>query len=312
MKVGMLFSGLGDQSVGMAKDIYDEYRIMQEYFEDAGQCLDKNFVKICFASSVNELADLENSFISLYLIGVSTAAILKEQGIAPAVVAGYENGEYAALSSVGSLALFDAVYLLRKLAGLYSEMLQAKAYKTIRIYGLDYDAVKKLCLHCSNGNQISHIASIEDDTTHSVAGTVVSIDYMEAELKKDSVRYESVATMVGLHSPLMDEILKSLKMYLEKVDFHAVSAPFVAGVTGQALVDGEAVRAAIMQQIHAPLQWKKVIDAFEYCDVIIIIGPSSWLFEMVSVRYPGKKIFMIAYLKQLEECIAYCKGTVVQ
>ncbi len=305
MKIGILFPGVGDQFVGMAKDIYDENRTMQEYFEQADQCLNKNFIKICFASSSSELADLENSFISLYLVGITIAALLKEKDITPSVVAGYENGEYTALSSIDSLTLFDAVYLLRKLALLYTEAFNAKTYKVIQLHGLDFESVKKLCDMSSNGNQVSYIAVIENNTTHIVAGTVQSIDFMQEQLQKNNTLYKAITSPAGLHCPLMNEVLQSLKMYLEKVDFHTVSIPFIASVTGQALVDGESVRAAIMQQIHAPLQWKKVIDAFEYCDVIVIAGPSQQLLKTVTERYPDKKVFMISNAIQLSECIAY-------
>ena len=50
LKVGMIFPGQGSQYLGMGKDFYDSERIVQEFFEDASACLNKNFVKLCFAS----------------------------------------------------------------------------------------------------------------------------------------------------------------------------------------------------------------------------------------------------------------------
>ena len=46
MKIGIVFPGYGSQFVGMGKDFYDESRIVQEYFEEAHNCLDINFVKL--------------------------------------------------------------------------------------------------------------------------------------------------------------------------------------------------------------------------------------------------------------------------
>ena len=45
MKVGMLFPDYGSQYVGMAKELYDSSRVMQELFEEASNCLNINFVK---------------------------------------------------------------------------------------------------------------------------------------------------------------------------------------------------------------------------------------------------------------------------
>ena len=46
MKIALLFPGYGSQFVGMGKELYDEYRIVQEYFEEASNCLNNNFVNI--------------------------------------------------------------------------------------------------------------------------------------------------------------------------------------------------------------------------------------------------------------------------
>ena len=46
MKIAMIFPGYGSQYVGMGKELYDESRIMQEYFEEASNCLNINFRKI--------------------------------------------------------------------------------------------------------------------------------------------------------------------------------------------------------------------------------------------------------------------------
>ncbi len=304
IKWGIIFPGYGEQFIGMGKDMYDESRVMQEYFEDAAQCLDKNFVKLCFTSSEKEFFELENSTVALYLLGISIAALLKEKGFVPSVVAGYNSGEYAALSYAGSLTLPDALYLLRKTATLFQDLMQGKKFLGLRLYDFSYEEVKQLCEKCSNGNQVSYISVIENNEQYVVSGTEASIICMEQELKKLKKDKESVSVVGGLHSPLMDELLKVLKMYLEKVDFHATKIPFIAGVTGQALTDGEAVRAAVMQQIHAPIQWKKMMEAFVFCDVIVIAGPSMFLQQSLQKQYPDKKIMMIKTMEQLKEVCA--------
>src|SRR5436190_23732080 len=101
MKIGFIFPGYGNQFVGMGKELYDEFRIVQEYFEEAYNCLNINFVKLCFASSEQELATISNSHISIFLVGASLFALLKEQGIKCDLIAGYGIGSYTALFSAG-------------------------------------------------------------------------------------------------------------------------------------------------------------------------------------------------------------------
>src|SRR5438477_11718929 len=109
MKTALLFPGYGSQFVGMGKELYDEYRIVQEYFEEASNCSNVNFVKLCFASSDVELGKLAHAYMSLFLIGSCVSAVLKEQGIIPDVVAGYNNGEITSLFAGGCFSLPDGL-----------------------------------------------------------------------------------------------------------------------------------------------------------------------------------------------------------
>jgi [acyl-carrier-protein] S-malonyltransferase len=74
MKVAMLFPGYSSQFVGMGKELYDEYRVVQEFFEEASNCLNLNFVKLCFASSDAELSKVHKAYPAMFLVSTSIAA----------------------------------------------------------------------------------------------------------------------------------------------------------------------------------------------------------------------------------------------
>lgn len=304
MKVGFFFPGYGCQFVGMAKDFYDNHRCMQEYFEEAYQCLDKNFVKLCFASSEQELSECENAYVSLYLVGISLAKILQEEGIEPSVVAGYDVGEYTALSVAGSLTLPDAVYLLRKYAKNYTEFLENKNFKAIRVKGSDQETLERLCANSANGAHHARITVVEQDSQHVIVGTKMAISIIEKELKKNQLlEIDETHMGGGLHAPLVDEVLKNIKMYLEKVDFKDSVVPFVAGVTGQALKEADSLRAAVMQQIHAPLNLKKTLDAYQFCDAIIIVGPGKKFQTFLKSVYPDKHILKVVTPQDMHDVL---------
>ena len=103
VKIGMIFPGQGSQFLGMAKEIYDSERIVQEFFEEASNCLNQNFVRLCFASSEKELRETVNAQTSIFLASASIFSLLREKyGIVPDVVAGHSSGEYAAVFAAGS------------------------------------------------------------------------------------------------------------------------------------------------------------------------------------------------------------------
>ncbi len=310
MKVGIIFPGYGSQFIGMGKEFYDSSRTMQEMFEEATQCLDLNFTKLCFGSSSSELAKFEKGYLVLFATTFAIAQIMKERGINISLVAGYDIGEYAAIAVGSGISLPDALYLLTKYATMFNELLEEKKYESIRVCGLSEDELRKICLFCTNGNQVSYISVQELENQFVVSGTLDSMNMVVDHLKKNT-KAQILPALVGsgLHSPLMDDVVKKIKMYLEKVDFKTVSIPFVASVTGQALKDGDAVRAAVMQQIHAPLRWRETMEAFVYCDVIVTIGDCGLTRELCARLYPDKKVFCVVKPEDLDELIKLC-GTI--
>ena len=120
MKIGMFFPDYGSQYVGMGKDLYDESRLMQEYFEEAYNCLSINFVKLCFASSDAELSALEHAYVSIFLTSVSLAALVKEEGIPYFCGGGHGIGELSAICIIDGISLPDGLYFLQKYALFYN------------------------------------------------------------------------------------------------------------------------------------------------------------------------------------------------
>lgn len=294
MKVGMVFSGYGSQFVGMGKELYDQNRSVQEIFEEAASCLDTNFVKLCFASSDADIKKIENAYITLFIVGTAVAQVLKDAGVQPAKVAGYDMGEYAAVASIKGISNPDALYLLKKYATLFQALVDEDKYAVVRITGMKEADVKALCMQVTGGQERADIAVYESDERFVVSGTQEAVqDLVEAIKKKKGVKTKVIATGSGLHSPVMDDVIKNVKMYLEKVDFKDTQVPFISGVIAEPLQTGETIRAALMQHIHAPTQWAQVMQMFKDCDLILEVGPGEHLQDLLKQVYPDKKIYRV-------------------
>jgi [acyl-carrier-protein] S-malonyltransferase len=301
MKIGFVFSGFGSQWVGMGKDLYDESRKVQELFEEASSCLDMNFVKLCFASSDAELSKVENAYVAIYLVSISIGHELKDAGIVPCKVAGYDIGEYSAVSTIEGLSIPDSLYLLKKYAGFYQAFLDETPVKGLRVTGIELENLEKLCKKVSKKNDIAVVAVHEGRDKYVVAATYDAGLALEDMLRELSyVAFSDVSVGGGFHAPVMDGIVKQMKMYLEKVDFKDSQIPLVAEVIGQEVMMGESIRAAVMQSIHAQTQWQKVKEAFCDCDYILEIGPGKTLEEGFSTMYPDKKVYAINNLEDIK------------
>ena len=298
----MLFPGYGSLSVGMGKELYDHSRIMQEYFEEAENCLDKNVIKLAFASSDLELSMMSNAYPIQFVLSASIAAMLKQEGITPSLVAGYNLGAYAALFAAGGISFPDGLYLLNKYASLYQESLeQLPSVEIIQVKGIAAKPVQKLCAQFNKGDEVAAIAIYHSDDEHIVAGTSSTIDHLRDLLEREDVQVHEVPREVGLHSALLDPVVAQFKMYLEKVDCKDLQIPLLNSADDQIIDRGADAKQMLIDLINKPLNWHYAVKALAAYDLIIQVGPGSDLVALVSDEYPEKKVIAVNKLTDLEQ-----------
>lgn len=306
MKIGMLFPGYGSQFVGMGKELYDDFRIVQEYFEEASNCLDQNFVKLAFASSEAELSKMNNAYTSTFLVSCAIAALLKQEGIKPSVVAGYNFGEYAALHAAEGLNLPDGLYLLNKFALFYQEITNSMSFSVMRLTGVTRDTLKKLCNEQSNENEFVHIAIYETETQHIIAGNSDAVERVWNAVRDNAgVSIDDVGVEVGLHSFVMEPVVNHIKTYLPKVDFKSLVCPLIASTHAQAITQNEEINAEVIAHLESPIVWDQTMAAFQECDLVIEVGPGTFLSSLYKVNFPEKSIYAINKKSDIQELKEY-------
>ncbi len=300
MKVALLFPGYGSQFVGMGKELYDEYRIVQEYFEEASHVLDINFVKLCFASSDAEISQLTNAYTSLFLIGACVSAVLKEQGVNIDVVAGYNNGELTALFAAGCFSLPDGLYLLNKFCSFYQEVVDAMDVDALHITGVATAQLEKACEQVSNEEGKVVVAIYNSPTDHMAAGNRDQLSQLH-DMFDTVATMEYVGTEVGLHSSLMNGVVDLFKSFLEKVDFKDLKIPLISCIDANIITMGDDIKERFISHINSPLEWFKVMRVLGEYDCILLATPADDLYDMIKNQYPEKTVISITTKADIEK-----------
>src|SRR5574344_1628239 len=136
-KIAFIFPGQGAQSVGMGKDLYDNYGEAKKVYDRASKILGRSISKICFEGPEEELKKTINTQPAILTTSIAVLEVFKSKtGIVPNFTAGHSLGEYAALYTAGVLSLDDTIFLISKRA---EAMSKVKGGAMAAVLNLDED-----------------------------------------------------------------------------------------------------------------------------------------------------------------------------
>ena len=303
-RIGVVFPGYGEQFIGMGKDLYDQLRIVQEFFEQAAGSVDINFVKLCFASSAKEIALINNAYLSIYLFECSLYEILYQKGLRPDFIAGHGIGEYTACFASKSLSFIDGLYFINKYSNFYSEFIKKNKTYTVLKITKDFtkESLEKLIDQLETPELPVYISAQNSQNSFYVAGAKKTIKKIQTYCKQQIIRkVKNVGPGYELHCTLVDEIVNQLNLYYHKIQFKALTAPIITNVDGVYVTTPDALQSAMMRKINNKIQWLEVMKGFEGCDVILSVGPGKQLIEWFKEIYPEKEYFTISTIKDIEK-----------
>ena len=149
-KLAFLFPGQGSQSVGMGRDLYDNFPVARATFDEADTALGFPLSKIIFEGPEEDLKLTEHTQPAILTVSVAAARVLAEKGIKPAMAAGHSLGEYSAHVVAGTISFADAVRTVRTRGRLMQQAVPPGEGAMAAILGLPPQQVNDLCAQASD------------------------------------------------------------------------------------------------------------------------------------------------------------------
>ncbi len=260
-KIAYIFPGQGSQTVGMGKELYDNFPIAREVFEEADDALGFSLSKMCFEGTTEDLALTANTQPAILTCSIAAFMAMQSEGFAqPNFVAGHSLGEYSALVAANAISFRDAVQTVRQRGTYMQDAVPVGVGAMAAILGLDLETIEKGCQEASN-NQICSPANINSPSQIVIAGNTEAIDRACEILKeKGAKRAIKLNVSAPFHCALMMPAQEKLHADLLKLAYNDLRFPIIENVSAQLNSNGTRVCEALTQQVSSPVRWLQSVE----------------------------------------------------
>lgn len=261
LKLAYIFPGQGSQSVGMGKDLYDNFPVARLIFEEADDALQFKLSEMCFAGTAEDLALTANTQPAILTVSIAALRSMEAENFPkPDYVAGHSLGEYSALVAAGAMSFFDAVKTVRRRGEYMQEAVSVGAGAMAAILGLNLVTVENACDQAAGG-QVCSPANINSPTQIVIAGDAEAIDRAIEILKnKGAKRAIKLNVSAPFHCALMLPAQERLAADLRRIEFADLKFPVIENVSAEANIKGERVRIALTKQVSNPVRWNESVE----------------------------------------------------
>jgi acyl transferase domain-containing protein/acyl carrier protein len=309
--VAFLFSGAGDQYVGMAHGLYESEARFRETLDRCVALLlaetGKDFRSLIFSNAngvdrdqskprwdlramlqrparsvqQDDLARAELAHPALFALEYALADLWMYWGVRPAALLGYSLGELVAACIAGVISLQDALTVVCRRAQLF-ESLPEGAMLAVSLPEAEVGRYLggEVCLGAVNGPGMTVLS-----------GSVPAMSRLREVLDAEGISSRWVQSTRAFHSPMTEPIRAAYTDLLSSVRLSPPQIRLISNVTGTWTTDEQATDPAYWAtQMCAPVQFERALgELWNKTQLLLEIGPGQSL-SSLALQHPGAAV----------------------
>jgi [acyl-carrier-protein] S-malonyltransferase len=264
MARAFVFPGQGSQAVGMGRELAAAFATARHLLEEVDDALNQKLSQLMFEGPESELTLTENAQPALLAVSLAVVHVLKQDGginlaDKAELLAGHSLGEYSAICAAGSLAVADAVSLVKIRGRAMQEAVPVNEGAMAALLGLDMEAVREVAEAAAQG-EVCAPANDNAPGQIVVSGHRSAVERaIELAKEKGARRCLLLPVSAPFHSALMAPAADVMAEALAEVTLLPPRLPIVANVIAEAVNTPESLRHLLVEQVTAPVRWRESV-----------------------------------------------------
>lgn len=305
MKIGFLFPGQGAQSIGMGKDLYDEYEEYRNVYKKVEKSTGVDVENITFNSSEEVLSQTKNTQICILTMSLAILELLKKENIEVIASSGLSLGEYSALINSGSISFEDGVKIVKTRGELMQNLCPKGNWSMLAVLGLDEETVTNVCNEITNGFVAP--ANFNCPGQIVISGEKQGVDEASQKLKKAGAkRIIELKTSGPFHTKMLEKASIELRKELENVKINSFETKVIKNLDGKEYTNNDNVREILSKHIINPVKFEQSLRTMidMGIDTFIEIGPGKTLSGFVKKIDRNLNVFNINDIESYKKTIS--------
>ena len=282
----VIFPGQGSQLVGMGKELYGKYSLIQNLFQEADDTLGFSLSNLILNGPIEDLDLTENTQPAIFLVSYSIFKIIKEEfniNLNKATFfAGHSLGEYSALASAGSLSFSDTLKILKIRGKAMQSSVPKGVGGMVAVLGSHIEKIENI-IQENKSRYECYIANDNSEGQIVLSGNIDDLEKMIIDLKAASIKNIKLPVSAPFHCKLMNKATLVMSEEIAKLKFEEPKNTLVSNVTGKEISNSNELKDLLVKQIENRVRWRESVLLMinKGVNQFIEIGPGKVLSSLI-------------------------------
>jgi [acyl-carrier-protein] S-malonyltransferase len=280
----VIFPGQGSQLVGMGKDLYNKYSLVQNLFKEADDTLGFSLSNLILNGPKEDLT--ENTQPAIFLVSYSIFKLIKEEfniDLNKAnFFAGHSLGEYSALATAGSLSLSNTLKILKIRGKAMQSAVPKGVGGMVAVLGSDIKKIENIIVE-NKSKYECYIANDNSEGQIVLSGNIEDLEKMTTDLKAANIKNIKLPVSAPFHCKLMNKATLVMSEEISKINFEEPKNALISNVTGKEISNSNELKKLLVKQIESRVRWREsvLLMISKGINQFIEIGPGKILSGLI-------------------------------